>query len=192
MTPSDETVAKSAGDGRPAPLEGGRIAQTLVEYLGQRSGSFTVRGHGSKRDYRFNCNADRYRWVRHEDLPHFQSLVDFHIHEDRTIDPRAQEMQVLVQREVERQRIEAEEHVATQDQPAARRGGRPRVARQILQKMWHRRHHALPPWTPEEIAEQLPDLATSANPARAVSTRLTRFKRDYPELINEDRCPHCR
>ncbi len=111
----------------PRPIEGGRIAQAIVEYTGRRMGGFAIRGPSGK-SYRFSANLrDRLQYVRDEDLERFRLLRDFRVLEEGRIDPEAEKYEAL-KREIKQELLgEAGNHVTTTDdirrQGAA--GGRP-------------------------------------------------------------------
>lgn len=184
-------------DCQPQPIAEGQVAQTLVEYLGARSGHFSVRGPVSGQEYRFDATRRR-RWVRDEDLARFDAHAEFDVDRGHTIDPLERRLQSLVNG-----RLAARSEAGTQGYPdeplpepakaeLAKRGGRPPVPMQTLQQMWHLRHHALPPLSLDAIASRFLTDDWYAAPKRAASTRLSRFKRKHPELTNETRCPYCR
>ncbi len=202
--------AKSVGMERnlqlPRLLDDGRIAQAIVAYTGNRMGAFTVRGP-SGREYRFSAlPSGNEQYVLSEDMERFRLLVDFQVLEETFIDPEADRIRKL-ESDLAALRADAEsrdarleemaggvlrDHEELQRRRHARRsGGRPRIPLQELQRLWHLRHHILPPGSTEALAiEFLGD--NYATPHATINTRLYRFKKDHPELLAEDGCPWCR
>ncbi len=201
--------AKSVGMERnlqlPRPIDDGRVAQAIVEYTGNRTGAFTVRGP-SGREYRFSAlPSGNKQYVLSEDLERFRLLVDFLVLEETFIDPEVDRIRNL-ERDLAVLRVDAEsrearledtvggvlrDHEERQRQRSTRNpGGRPRIPLPELQRLWHLRHHSLPPWSIESLAiEFLGD--NYATRHATISTRLSRFKKDHPELLAEDDCPWC-
>ncbi|GAG45926.1 unnamed protein product, partial [marine sediment metagenome] len=77
----------------PRPIDGGRVAQAMVEYTGNRMGVVTYRGR-SGREYHFDASPwDKRKYVLKEDLELFQNRPDFRVLEEGWIDPEAEERQ---------------------------------------------------------------------------------------------------
>ena len=169
-------------------IDGGRVKQVMVEYLGPKMGSFAVRGPSSGRPYSFSALPPmRRRYVLDEDAERFRKLALFQVFEKTMIDP-----------DLERQKVEEERFLDTVarflDQrltkPRGRRtgrpAGRPRLPVDDLLRMWHLRHHCDPRWSPAQLAAEF-----RVDSANAVSQRLTRFKRQHPDLIVVSDCARC-
>jgi hypothetical protein len=189
----------------PRPIDDGRVAQAVVEYTGRRTGGVTYRGP-SGRQYRFSAlPLGSKHYVLSEDLERFRHLVDFQVLEETLIDPEADRIRRL-ESDLAALRADAESREARlaetvggvlrdheerqRRRPTRKPGGRPRVPLPELQRLWHLRHHSLPPWSIEALAtEFLKD--NYATPHATISTRLSRFKKDHLELTVEDRCPWC-
>lgn len=76
----------------PRPIDGGRVAQAIVEYTGEKLGAFTIRGPSSGREYRFDASPwHRMNYVLVDDLGRFQGRPDFRILQDTLIDPELEE-----------------------------------------------------------------------------------------------------
>lgn len=189
----------------PRLIDDGRIAQAIVEYTGNRTGAFTVRGP-SGREYRFSAlPSGNKQYVLSEDLERFRLLVDFQVLEETFIDPEADRIRKLesdlailrADAESREARLEEavggvlREHEERQRRRSSRKpGGRPRIPLSELRQLWHLRHHCLPLWSIEALAIKF--LGDSyATPRTTISTRLSRFKKDHPELLAEDDCPWC-
>ncbi len=189
----------------PRPIDDGRVAQAIVAYTGNRMGAFTIRG-SSGREYRFSALPSGSRqYVLSEDLERLRLLVDFQVLEETFIDPEADRIRKLesdlagLRADAESREARLEETVGgvlrDHDELQRRRrtrkpGGRPRIPLSELRQLWHLRHHSLPPWSIEALAIKfLGD--HYATPRTTISTRLSRFKKDHPELLAEDDCPWC-
>lgn len=179
----------------PRPIDNGQVDQTVVEYIGGRLGAVTYRGP-SGREYRFSAlPSGRKHYVLSEDLEYFRRLVDFRVLDERRIDLEAEKLNAMkadigdrLVKEVTR--LLRPGGTEKRKRAPQRRGGRPPVPLQELQRLWHLRHHCLPPWSVEALAtEFLPD--DYATPRATISTRLARFKKSHPELTSEDDCPWC-
>jgi hypothetical protein len=189
----------------PRPIDDGRVAQAIVEYTGRRTGAVTYRGP-SGRQYRFAAGpSDRMNYVLEEDLERFRRLVDFRVLEETLIDPEADRIRRLesdlaaLHADAESREARLAETVGgvlrdheerQRRRPPRKRGGRPPVPLRELQRLWHLRHHSLPLWSIEALAAEFltPNYET---PHATISTRLSRFNKDHPELTVEDRCPWC-
>ena len=179
----------------PRPIDGGRVAQAIVEYTGVRLGAMTYRGP-SGREYRFSATPSEHKqYVLSVDLEHFGCQADFRVLEEGRIDPEAERLRSLEEgatgraiAEVERRLEEAK---ARQPQRAPRKsGGRPPVPLSELQEINHRRRHQDPPESLESLAKRfLPD--DYYDPKGAISQRLQRFKKRDPELVGPQHCPYC-
>lgn len=178
---------------QPRPIAGGSVAQSLVEYIGRKTSAILVRGPVSGSEHRFDNKWHRYQWVQDEDLGRFHSLRDFRVHTDHYIDPLEQRLDAMVQRRLQELGLSDTSPAENlPDEGKQNRGGRPPVPLDTLRYMWHLRHHALPPWSVADLAREFLPENGYATPERTVSTRLSRFKQQHPELILEDNCPVCR
>ena len=73
---------------QPRLIDGGRVAQVIVEYTGLRQGRVLYRGPVSGRDYGFDASPlGRQLYVLLEDAEHFRRLIDFRVLEESKIDP---------------------------------------------------------------------------------------------------------
>jgi len=191
----------------PRPIGDGLVDQSIVEYMGNKMGTFTCRPSG--REYRFSASPrDKRKYVPDEDLEYFRRRPDFRVLEEGRIDREADERKKretqfaelhaqLQQHERREAELEAVVTTLAHDQGGPRRrgkrtpGGRPPVPLTKLQELWHLRHHNLPPCSLENLASRFltEDYAT---PRATMSTRLSRFKKAHPELTVEERCPWCR
>jgi hypothetical protein len=179
----------------PRPIDNGQVDQTVVEYTGGRRGGMTYRGP-SGRPYRFDASPrDKRKYVLAEDLEYFRCQVDFRVLDETRIDPEAAKLKAMkadigdrMVKEVTR--LLAPKGTGKRKGTQRRRGGRPPVPLQELQRLWHLRHHCLPPWSIEALATGFlgDDYAT---PHATISTRLSRLKKSHPDLIREDDCPWC-
>jgi hypothetical protein len=180
------------------------VAQSIVEYTGQRMGTVTYRGRSSGREYRFDASCwHKRQYVLDEDLDLFRAHSEFQVRPEGRIDHDADEqrrreetMARLLARvdELEgKPRTEAADGsgVQTPQRTARRPGGRPRIPELELQKLWHLRHHCFSAWPLDALAAEFlsDDYWT---PRSTISTRLSRFKKAHPELTDEDTCPFCR
>ena len=169
----------------PVPIEGGRVAQVVVEYIATLEGAMTFRPP-SGREYRFGANRwHRKQYVRRDDAAFFESKRDFRVLEGTEVDPAKVQLERLVDKRVE-DRI-AELHPARR---ARRPGGRPPVPIEENQRIWHLRNHCLPRWSIGQLAAKFLGDEYAA-PHATIRTRLYRFKKDYPDLIVEERCAWC-
>jgi len=175
----------------PRPIDNGQVDQTVVEYTGPRVGAVTYRGP-SGREYRFSAlPSDKRRYVLGQDLEYFRRFVDFRVLEETRIDPERQRRKKFESRVITKVAELLNEYGPPRKRRGhGKRGGRPPIALVELQRLWHLRHHCLPPWSVEALAtEFLPD--DYATPRATISTRLARFKKSHPELTSEDDCPWC-
>lgn len=87
MEPEDD-AAPSA----PLPIDEGRVAQSIVEYTGQRMGTVTYRGRSSGREYRFDASRwHKRQYVLDEDLDLFRAHSEFQVRPEGRIDHDADE-----------------------------------------------------------------------------------------------------
>ena len=193
----------------PRPIDGGRVAQAIVEYIGNRLGTVTYRGRSSGREYHFDASpSGKRKYVRDEDLELFQLHRDFRVPEEGRIDREADEREVR-DREIAELRAQVEKNRSREDgvvievakllddyekqkehRPARRRGGRPPVPLSELQRLWHLRHHCYPSSSIKELAARIIE-SDNYDPEGTVSARLYRFKKRYPQLTRPDRCSLC-
>jgi hypothetical protein len=112
------------------PIDGGQVAQAVVEYTGSRLGAVTFRGP-SGREYRFSASpSESRRYVLSEDIEHFRQLRDFRVLAEGRIDPEDEKLTALARSISDRVRGEVIEHLehvrASEPRPRSRRrGGRP-------------------------------------------------------------------
>ena len=169
----------------PTPLEDGQIPQVIVEYTGSRGGN-TIRRGASGRQYQFGANRwCRRQYVRMDDVATFESKRDLRVLWGTEMDPAKEQLERLVDKAVE-------DRIAELLPPRRPRrpGGRPPVPIEENQGIWHLRNHCLPRWSTDQLAaEFLGD--EYAAPQATIRTRLYRFKKDYPDLIVEERCAWC-
>lgn len=115
----------------PRLIDAGRVAQSLVEYVGPRKGSFGVRGPASGRSYRFSALASsRLQHVLAIDLPLFELRVDFRVLDEGAIGP-SQERRAEIRENLTdeltaaiRSQLLAELSPSSPKPSRARRGGR--------------------------------------------------------------------
>lgn len=75
----------------PRLIDGGRVAQVIVEYTGVRQGRVLYHGPASGHDYGFDASPlGRRGYVLFEDAEHFRRLTDFRVLEESKIDPQDQ------------------------------------------------------------------------------------------------------
>ena len=175
----------------PRPIDDGRVDQTVVEYTGGLRGAMTYRGP-SGRQYRFDAlPSGRRKYVLEEDLEYFRCLVHFRVLKETRIDPERQRRKKFESRVITKVAELLNEYGPPRKRRGhGKRGGRPPIALEELQRLWHLRHHCLPPWSIEALATEFlgDDYAT---PHATISTRLSRLKKSHPDLIREDDCPWC-
>jgi len=177
----------------PTPIDGGRVAQAIVEYTGTRRGAVTYRPP-SGREYRFDASPrNSRRYVLDEDIDYFGRSPHFRVLEDGRIDPEAERWQRLeaeladVRTQLEEQHEDEKERRSSQRR---RPGGRPEVPIPEVERLWHLRHHCDPSWSIKELAARFIE-SDYFDPEGAVSARLYRFKKRYPHLTRPDRCSLC-
>jgi hypothetical protein len=89
------------GSAPPRLIDGGRVAQAIVEYTGNRLGTVTYRGR-SGREYRFDASPWHKRnYVLAEDLERFRLRPDFRVIEESLIDPEAEKIKAIEKRHAE-------------------------------------------------------------------------------------------
>ena len=177
----------------PTPIDGGRVAQALVKYVGRRRGAVTYRGP-SGRDYRFDASpTDQTKYVLDQDLDYFRRQPGFQVLDGSRSDPKAERWQRLeakladVRTQLEEQHEDEKERRSSQRR---RPGGRPAVPIAELERLWHLRHHCNPSWSIRQLASRFIE-SDYFDPEGTVSARLYRFKKRYPELTRADRCSLC-
>jgi len=175
----------------PRPIDNGQVDQTVVEYTGGRLGAVTYRGP-SGRPYRFDAGPSNKRhYVLDEDLEYFRRLVDFRVLEETRIDPERQRRKKFESRVITKVAELLNEYGPPRKRRGhGKRGGRPPVPLEELQRLWHLRHHCDPPWTIGDLATQFLD-DSYFDPKSAVSARLFRFKKKRPELTGTEYCSLC-
>jgi transcriptional regulator with XRE-family HTH domain len=73
----------------PRLIDGGHVAQVIVEYTGLRQGKVLYRGPVSGRHYGFDASPlGRQLYVLLEDADHFRRLSEFRVLEESKIEPR--------------------------------------------------------------------------------------------------------
>ena len=172
-------------------IDGGRVKQVVVEYLGPKKGSIAYRGASSGRSYPFSALPSmKRRYVLYKDAERFRKLALFRVLEETMIDPDLERQKVGEERLLNTvARFLDQRLTKPRRRGTGRPSGRPRLPVDDLLLMWHLRRHCEPRWAPAELAAEF--RVDSVNPANAVSQRLTRFKREHPELIGMSDCPHC-
>lgn len=175
-------------------IDGGRVAQVVVEYTGSRPETRHYRGRASRRQYVFNAGRHRQNYVQLEDTDHFLRMGDFRVLEESKIDPEEDRLKAIIKRELA-EALASPSALPDQRQdeparPASSRGGAPPIPLPEQQRLWHMRHHTLAPWSMDDLAREFLK-AHSANPRAAIGARLRRFKESHPELLSDDVCPFC-
>jgi len=122
--------SESKQQSTPVPIDGGQVAQSIVEYIGPRMGAVTYRPP-SGRFYRFSAGpSDKVQYVLSQDLEYFRLRPDFRVLDEGRIDPEAERFRGLERSILEKVRGELIERVeqvtASEPRPSShRRGGRP-------------------------------------------------------------------
>lgn len=174
-------------DELPPPLEDGRRPQTPVEYLGPKTGTFTIRGPVTNREYLFaQSPLDRWSWVFDEDLERFHPLADYRVHEEHSIDPIRDALRASDQRVEALERMLAER---LRPEPAARvrGGGRPPIPDDLGMQAWHLHHHCSWSWGAVAGHQGL----TGSKPEAAAQLRGSRWAVRNPVLTACTGCALC-
>ena len=114
----------------PRPMDGGQVAQSVVEYVGPKMGAMTYRPP-SGRSYSFSALASgNVQYVHAQDLGYFRLRPDFRIRDDGRIDPEAERFEKMRRDIVDRVLMEVatfipREQIREQRRTSPRRGGRP-------------------------------------------------------------------
>jgi hypothetical protein len=177
----------------PRPIENGSVPQVLVQYLGDCQGSVRWAPVNTGHEYHFsNQPAECLRWVYQSDEEFFRRLPDFHVLDDRRIDP-------VADRERER-RAELEQMRRAQDELRAElealrtpsrpkstvRTGRPKIESALVIEAGHLKLHC--EWAHAQIAAF--QQVEGANPAATIGARLRRGKASRVWSAGKE-CPHC-
>ncbi len=118
------------GQVAPRPIDGGQVAQSVVEYIGPRMGGLTYRPP-SGWSYSFSgLPSGRVQYVRAQDLDFFRLRPDFRVLDEGRIDPEAERLKRMegdiFDRLAARIGERSDEYTTTDpSRSPRRRGGRP-------------------------------------------------------------------
>ena len=86
------SVIVHIGQVTPRPIDGGRVAQSVVEYIGPKMGAVTYRPP-SGWSYSFSALASgRVQYVQAQDIDFFRLRPDFRVLDEGRIDPEAERL----------------------------------------------------------------------------------------------------
>lgn len=175
----------------PRPIDGGAVAQVLVEFLGPQTSGVMYRGPSSRREYRFACSPGQcLQYVLVEDEAQFARLPQFLVHTGERIDPerdrdRKRDDELAALRAVVQQ---LQENPRT---PVRRRTGRPvgrpPVPDERSARAWHLHAHC--DWPYRAVAAEL-DI-DGVNPEKTVVMQVSRWKQRQPGPLSEAECKSC-
>ena len=175
------------------PIEDGKVAQILVEYIGGKVGTVTYR-RPSGRAYRFAAGGpDQCGYVLSEDEGLFRSLPEFRICEDERIDPEGDKGRFMKAEMLAMKAQLAEVQARQSDQRRRSPGpakvpGRKRIPEADNALAWHLKQHC--EWSLPKVAERFGMVGSA--PAAAMRQRIKRWLKEKEPQPTQTTCRLCK